>query len=137
MSHHPIDVHVGSKLRERRNLLRISQEKLGRDLGLTFQQIQKYEKGANRVGASRLYEISQLLSVPTAYFFEDIPEELQNGNSGVAEQNASYMSQSIDKKESQQLIRAFYSIRDEETRKRVMELIKTIGDHEFHINGQD
>lgn len=137
MSHHPIDVHVGSKLRERRNLLRISQEKLGRDLGLTFQQIQKYEKGANRVGASRLYEISQLLSVPTAYFFEDIPEEHQNGNSGVAEQNASYMSQSIDKKESQQLIRAFYSIRDEETRKRVMELIKTIGDHEFHINGQD
>ncbi|WP_206378157.1 helix-turn-helix domain-containing protein [Sneathiella limimaris] len=128
MSHHPVDVHVGNKLRERRNFLRISQEKLGKDLGLTFQQIQKYEKGANRVGASRLFEISQLLKVPTAYFFEDIPSDLLLSNGKVAEGTQSFDAHPIDKKESQQLTRAYFSIKDEETRKRVLELIRAIGD---------
>src|SRR5579862_1779426 len=68
----PIDVHVGSRVRLRRTLLGMSQEKLGEAIGLTFQQVQKYERGANRVGASRLYDLSQVLDVPVSYFFEEI-----------------------------------------------------------------
>jgi transcriptional regulator with XRE-family HTH domain len=130
MSHHPVDVHVGNRLRERRNFLRVSQEKLGKDLGLTFQQIQKYEKGANRVGASRLFEISQLLRVPTSYFFEDMPENIHLTNGAVADTNGAFVAHPFDKRETQQLTRAYYSIPDEETRKRVLELIKAIGDHD-------
>ncbi len=134
MSHHPVDVHVGNRLRERRNFLRVSQEKLGKDLGLTFQQIQKYEKGANRVGASRLYEISRLLRVPTSYFFEDMPENVELANGAVADTDGTFVAHPFDKRETQQLTRAYYSIPDEETRKRVLELIKAIGDHdtEYH-----
>src|ERR1041384_7946973 len=69
----PTDVHVGSRIRLRRNMLGMSQEKLGETLGITFQQIQKYEKGTNRVGASRLQAISEVLAVPVAFFFEDAP----------------------------------------------------------------
>ncbi|KXJ56545.1 MAG: transcriptional regulator [Thalassospira sp. Nap_22] len=72
----PIDVHVGSRVRLRRTLLGMSQEKLGDALGLTFQQIQKYERGANRVGASRLYDISRALEVPVSFFFDDMPAEI-------------------------------------------------------------
>ncbi len=133
MSHHPVDVHVGNKLRERRNFLRISQEKLGRDLGLTFQQIQKYEKGANRVGASRLYEISQLLQVPAAYFFEDMPSDIRLANGQIAEGDQGFIAHPIDKRETQQLTRAFYSITNPETRKRILELIKAIGDNDTSL----
>ncbi|RUY60953.1 XRE family transcriptional regulator, partial [Mesorhizobium sp. M7A.F.Ca.CA.001.13.1.1] len=69
----PIDIHVGSRIRLRRNMLGMSQEKLGENLGITFQQIQKYEKGTNRVGASRLQAIASILGVPVAFFFEDAP----------------------------------------------------------------
>ena len=71
----PIDVHVGSRVRLRRNMLGMSQEKLGEALGITFQQIQKYEKGANRVGASRLQAIATVMNVPVSFFFEDAPGE--------------------------------------------------------------
>ena len=73
----PIDIHVGSRIRLRRKMLGMSQEKLGENLGITFQQIQKYEKGTNRVGASRLQAISSILGVPVAFFFEDAPEPNQ------------------------------------------------------------
>src|SRR6476646_12124434 len=69
----PTDIHVGSRIRMRRNMLGMSQEKLGENLGITFQQIQKYEKGTNRVGASRLQAIASILGVPVAFFFEDAP----------------------------------------------------------------
>jgi len=69
----PIDVHVGSRVRLRRTLLGMSQEKLGEALGLTFQQVQKYERGVNRIGASRLYHLSQILDVPVSFFFDDMP----------------------------------------------------------------
>jgi len=130
MSHHPVDVHVGNKLRERRNFLRISQERLGKDLGLTFQQIQKYEKGANRVGASRLYQISQLLKVPPAFFFDEIPDSLTLNGSQVSDDANTFEQQPVTTRETQQLARAFYSISDVETRKRVLELIKAIGEQE-------
>ena len=83
----PIDIHVGSRIRLRRNMLGMSQEKLGENLGITFQQIQKYEKGTNRVGASRLQAIASILSVPVAFFFEDAPgQETGGGNRGFAEE---------------------------------------------------
>src|SRR3954465_8799423 len=72
----PVDAHVGSRVRQRRTLLGMSQEKLGQAVSLTFQQIQKYERGANRVGASRLYQLSRILDVPVSYFFEEMPETL-------------------------------------------------------------
>ncbi|WP_366512958.1 helix-turn-helix transcriptional regulator [Mesorhizobium sp.] len=84
-----MDIHVGSRIRLRRNMLGMSQEKLGENLGITFQQIQKYEKGTNRVGASRLQAIASILSVPVAFFFEDAPgEETGSGNRGFAEDSS-------------------------------------------------
>ena len=79
---HPVDIHVGSRVRQRRTLLGMSQEKLGDAVGLTFQQIQKYERGANRIGCSRLYEFSKVLDVPVAYFFEDMPVNVLVGRGG-------------------------------------------------------
>src|SRR3982074_632911 len=67
----PVDVHVGSRVRLRRTLLGMSQEKLGEAIGLTFQQVQKYERGAHRTGASRLHELSRVLDVPVGFFFDD------------------------------------------------------------------
>src|ERR1051325_9669588 len=84
----PIDIHVGSRIRLRRTMLGMSQEKLGESLGITFQQIQKYEKGTNRVGASRLQNISSILNVPVSFFFEDAPGD-QSGQSGMAEASSS------------------------------------------------
>ena len=78
----PIDIHVGSRIRLRRNILGMSQEKLGESLGITFQQIQKYEKGTNRVGASRLQAIASVLNAPVAFFFEDAPGQEGHGGSG-------------------------------------------------------
>src|SRR5271157_4494031 len=75
----PIDVHVGSRIRLRRTLLGMSQERLGEALGLTFQQVQKYERGVNRVGASRLFDLSRVLDVPISFFFDDMPEGMSEG----------------------------------------------------------
>src|SRR5271167_5248440 len=72
----PIDVHVGSRIRLRRTLMGMSQERLGEALGLTFQQVQKYERGVNRVGASRLFDLSRVLDVPISFFFDDMPDSL-------------------------------------------------------------
>src|ERR1700722_3677384 len=80
----PIDVHVGSRVRLRRTLLGMSQEKLGNAIGLTFQQVQKYERGANRIGASRLYDLSHVLDVPVSYFFEEMPSVGSERNQSVA-----------------------------------------------------
>ncbi|MBN8934587.1 MAG: helix-turn-helix transcriptional regulator, partial [Rhizobium pusense] len=85
----PIDIHVGSRIRLRRTMLGMSQEKLGESLGITFQQIQKYEKGTNRVGASRLQNISAILNVPVSFFFEDAPGDQAGGTSGMAEASSS------------------------------------------------
>src|SRR5580658_7481808 len=86
---HPTDVHVGSRVRLRRNMLGLSQEKLGEAIGLTFQQVQKYERGANRIGASRLHELSRVLDVPVSFFFDDVdPVRAQAIPSGFAEPDA-------------------------------------------------
>src|ERR1700740_3487963 len=91
----PIDVHVGSRIRLRRTLLGMSQERLGEALGLTFQQVQKYERGVNRVGASRLFDLSRVLDVPISFFFDDMPESLTNTHGG-PNRRASGLSETQD-----------------------------------------
>src|SRR5690606_34025694 len=88
----PIDIHVGSRVRLRRNMLGMSQEKLGERLGITFQQVQKYEKGTNRVGASRLQAIASILDAPVSFFFEDAPGQGTGQTGGFSEDSgASYV----------------------------------------------
>ncbi len=129
---HPIDVHVGFRMRLRRNLLGMSQEKLGRAIGLTFQQIQKYERGVNRVGASRLFHLSQALDVPVSFFFEDLSREAAGGGKrrarGLSEAPASALEpDSLSKRETVELIRAYYQVTDAKLRKRALDLLKAIG----------
>src|SRR5260370_738995 len=82
---HPVDVHVGARMRQRRTLLGMSQEKLGTAVGLTFQQIQKYERGSNRIGSSRLFEFAKVLDVPVSYFFDEMPSNALAGRHLVEE----------------------------------------------------
>ena len=109
-------------------MLGLSQEKLGEQLGITFQQIQKYEKGANRIGASRLQQISSVLKVPVAFFFEDAPTENGAAVSGMAENSSSYVIDFLSSSEGLQLNRAFMKIEDPKVRRKIVELVKTLGD---------
>lgn len=123
----PIDVHVGSRIRLRRNMLGLSQEKLGENLGITFQQIQKYEKGTNRVGASRLQAISSVLNVPVSFFFEDAPGSGTPSASGFAEDNeATYVVDFLSSNEGVQLTRAFTKISDPKVRRKIIDLVKSL-----------
>ena len=132
----PIDVHVGSRIRLRRTLLGMSQERLGEALGLTFQQVQKYERGVNRVGASRLFDLSRVLDVPISFFFDDMPDgmsgQVSTGHrralAGFAEsQDAFGQDDSMSRRETLELVRAYYRITEPSVRKRVFELIKSMG----------
>lgn len=126
----PIDVHVGARVRLRRMILGISQEKLGRSLGLTFQQIQKYEKGANRIGASRLFDLSALLDVPIQYFFEDYAYA-NNAPAGLAEPDpGDAFMELLSSPEGVQLCRYFSVIKDQEVKRRVLDLVKSIAETE-------
>jgi len=128
----PVDVHVGARLRQRRTLLGMSQEKLGEAVGLTFQQIQKYERGANRIGASRLYQLSNVLDVSVSYFFEEMPGEVQKTRgdyaamSHAADIETVQVSDPMARRETLELVRAYYRIEDPKVRKRVFELTKSI-----------
>lgn len=138
----PIDVHVGSRIRLRRSLLGMSQEHLGDALGVTFQQIQKYERGANRVGASRLFDISRVLDVPISYFFDDLPSDMsttplsgpRGRTYGFAEAQEPFQMDVADqsedaqrKRETMDLVRAYYRISDPAMRKRMFDLVKSLG----------
>lgn len=124
----PVDVHVGSRLRLRRTLLGLSQGKLGEAVGLTFQQIQKYERGANRVGASRLFEFSRILDVTISYFFEDMgKDDKSSAAPGLSDQpQVAVDPGSMSRRETLELVRAYYRIEDPGVRKRVYDLIKSI-----------
>ncbi|WP_296040758.1 helix-turn-helix domain-containing protein [uncultured Agrobacterium sp.] len=123
----PIDIHVGSRIRLRRTMLGMSQEKLGESLGITFQQIQKYEKGTNRVGASRLQNISAILNVPVSFFFEDAPGEQSASASSSAEASSSnYVVDFLSSSEGLQLNRAFVKINDPKVRRRIVDLVKAL-----------
>jgi transcriptional regulator with XRE-family HTH domain len=127
---HPIDKHVGSRLRMRRMMLGMSQEKLGDALDLTFQQVQKYEKGANRIGASRLQHISHILQVPVAFFFEGA--NLQARPDGMKEAiSPAYLSDFFATSEGLALTKAFVRLKDAKLRRRIVDLVKEIaGDEE-------
>jgi len=123
----PIDIHVGSRVRMRRTLLGMSQEKLGNALGLTFQQIQKYERGANRIGSSRLFKLSQILDVPVNFFFDDMADASGKRSKGFAEGGPKHFeADQLSKRETLELVRAYYRITDAKIRKRTFELVKAI-----------
>ena len=133
----PIDIHVGARLRMRRNLVGMSQEQLGKALGLTFQQIQKYERGINRMGSSRLYHIARLLSVPVSFFFEEIPAKLGLApQPGFAESEQTPLEEApssersdydiMHRRETLYLVRAYYRIQDPKKRRKIYELIRSM-----------
>jgi transcriptional regulator with XRE-family HTH domain len=127
----PIDVHVGSRVRYRRMIIGMSQEKLGEKMNLTFQQIQKYEKGTNRVGASRLFQLSKILEVPVGYFFEDA-----FANSGPSQANVGlhepeqegYLLDFLNSREGLDLNKAFAKIQDPKVRRRVIDLVRALSE---------
>ena len=123
----PTDIHVGSRIRLRRNMLGMSQEKLGERLGITFQQIQKYEKGTNRVGASRLQAIANILGVPVAFLFEDMPGAEPAATGGFSEDaSTAFALEFCTSAEGLQLNRAFVKITDAKVRRKIIELVKTL-----------
>lgn len=125
----PIDIHVGGRIRLRRNMLRLSQEKLGEKLGITFQQVQKYEKGANRVGASRLQAISEIMGVHVSFFFEDAPG---NTTTKLAEDNDVDYLKFCSSSEGIQLMRAFAKISDPKVRRKILDLAKALVEEQNH-----
>ncbi|WP_072394718.1 helix-turn-helix transcriptional regulator [Hyphomicrobium sp. CS1GBMeth3] len=126
----PIDAHVGTRVRLRRMLLGMSQEKLGEHLGLTFQQVQKYEKGVNRIGASRLFDLSRVLGVPVQFFYDEAPAELIETSlvPGFAEKPAeSYVIEFLSTREGMELNKAFVKITDARVRRSIVELVRALG----------
>jgi transcriptional regulator with XRE-family HTH domain len=123
----PIDKHVGARVRMRRMMIGMSQEKLGEKLGITFQQIQKYEKGTNRVGASRLQQIAHSLSVPPSFFFEGAPVP-DSGNSGGFSEPSSpaYVSDFLATSDGLALTKAFMKIKDPKVRRRIVDLVESM-----------
>jgi transcriptional regulator with XRE-family HTH domain len=130
----PIDAHVGSRVRLRRMLLGMSQEKLGERLGLTFQQVQKYEKGVNRIGASRLFDLAQILGVPVQFFYEEAPTSAAvHGEAapGFAERpSESYVIEFLASREGLELNKAFIRVSDARTRRAIVELVRALAGEE-------
>ena len=126
----PVDKYVGSRVRMRRIMLGMSQEKLGEALGLTFQQIQKYEKGTNRVGASRIQQISEILQVPVSFLFEGGPSGTLDGAGFAEGTSPSYVSDFLATSEGLALTRAFTRITDAKLRRSIVELVEQIAARE-------
>lgn len=124
----PIDIHVGSRVRLRRTMMGMSQEKLGDSLGITFQQIQKYEKGTNRMGASRPQNIAVVLNTPVAFFFEDAPQSVdETAGEGMNESKSpNYIVDFLSSSEGLQLNRAFVKIENNIIRRRIIDLVKSL-----------
>ncbi len=130
----PIDIHVGNRIKLRRTLLGLSQEKMAGLLGLTFQQIQKYERGSNRVGASRLWDISRVLEVPMGFFFEDMPIDTacqsprmfsipESGLTCFAEEKEDFNTDPMSRQETLELVRAYYKIQNRKTARQMLDLM--------------
>ncbi|MGH9692827.1 MAG: helix-turn-helix domain-containing protein [Bryobacteraceae bacterium] len=126
----PMDVHVGSRVRLRRMLLGMSQEKLGEHLGLTFQQVQKYEKGVNRIGASRLFDLATVLGVPVQFFDDEAPSGAQSAGAqlaGFAERpDESYVVEFLGTREGLELNKAFARISDPKVRRSIVDLVRAL-----------
>jgi transcriptional regulator with XRE-family HTH domain len=137
MASHAVDIHVGARLRQRRTLLGMSQTKLGDSVALTFQQIQKYERGSNRMGSSRLFEFARVLDVPVSYFFDEMPASAQSakpaagrGRKGFGEAGPAFVPERekdpLIKRETLELVRAYYKIRAPGVRGGVAKMIKAL-----------
>ena len=139
-SANPVDMHVGARMRLRRTLMGMSQEKLGEAIGLTFQQVQKYERGANRVGASRLFDLSRVLDVPVSFFFDDMGDSVQAASPAAIIkgqpldiQGAPGQDDPMVKRETLGLVRAYYTIADPKVRRQVYELAKALARSESEV----
>lgn len=126
----PIDIHVGGRVRFRRMLLGMSQEKLGERLGLTFQQVQKYEKGINRIGASRLFDLSQVLGVPVQFFYDEAPggyEQPATSQAGFSDRQAeSYIVEFLNSRDGLELNKAFVRIAEPKVRRAIVDLVRSL-----------
>ena len=127
----PVDVHVGSRVRYRRMIIGMSQEKMGERMNLTFQKIQKYEKGTNRIGTSRLFQLSKILEVPVGYFFEDAfanaaPAQAMHGLHEPAQEG--YLLDFLNSREGLDLNKAFARIQDPKVRRRVIDLVRALSE---------
>ena len=130
---HPVDIHVGSRVKLRRMALGVSQDTLGKSMGLTFQQIQKYERGTNRISAGRLFQFSKILEVPINYFYDNIDgaEQPVAESFGFADNEQAPFGEEEDlmqKKETFELVRTYYSVRSEEKRKSILKFINSMAD---------
>ena len=141
----PIDIHVGNRIRQRRTLLGMSQEKLAALLGLTFQQVQKYEKGMNRVGASRLWDISKVLKTPIGFFYEDMDQDVANHsprtfslsqNIGFEEEQTEFNADPMLREETMELVKAYYKIPNRKAAKYLYDLIITLSKSAYVNNNE-
>jgi transcriptional regulator with XRE-family HTH domain len=131
----PVDAQVGSRVRLRRMLIGMSQERLGELLGLTFQQVQKYEKGVNRIGAGRLFDVARILGVPIDYFYESVAGQL-SGRGFSENESSPPVMEFVSSGEGLQLSLAFMRIKDPKVRKRVLDLVKSLAE-EKEDGGED
>ncbi len=123
----PVDLHVGGRVRMRRKVLGVSQERLAEALGLTFQQVQKYERGANRVSASKLYEIARFLAAPVSYFFEGLSDPSIPGSAGaVSDGPEQVVHDFLMTPEGLELAAVFPKIRRPRLRRRILELVRAL-----------
>ena len=126
MAFHPVDVHVGSRVRLRRTILGMSQSDLGNAVGLTFQQIQKYERGANRIGASRVHAFSQILDVPVSFFFDDLPSNvIDQALTAVAVGTEAHDDSEDMEGEANELVKAYYRIENRRVRFLMRDLVRS------------
>ena len=127
----PVDVHVGTRVRLRRTLLGMTQTGLGQAIGLTFQQVQKYERGVNRIGSSRLYDLARVLDVPVNFFFDQMPKEIASksgaASSGPPEGAEMFDPDIVSRRETLELVRSYYKIENPQVRKRLFEMVKALG----------
>ncbi len=127
----PVDVHVGTRVRLRRTLLGMTQTGLGDAIGLTFQQVQKYERGVNRIGSSRLFDLARVLEVPINFFFDEMPKDVAikfgGASKGMAEGAEEFDPDIVSKRETLELVRAYYKIESPLVRKRLFEMVKALG----------
>lgn len=139
MEPHPVDLHVGKKLRARRTMLGMSQEEIGEAVGITFQQIQKYERGLNRIGSSRLYEFACILGVGVSFFFEDFYENQPSDTNTLHEDEAPFEAERLNNKEVLTLVRSFFAIQDPKVRKKILSLVKTLAsiEEDSSINAEE
>ena len=131
----PVDAHVGHRVRLRRMLIGMSQERLGELLGLTFQQVQKYEKGINRIGAGRLFEVAGILGVPVSFFYEDVDSGAGAGGFAEGEEPPPVM-EFLSSGEGLQLSLAFMRIKDAKVRRRILDLVRSLSDEDFEVAGR-